>query len=199
MMEQLVFGREFFALLEQEDERLAGDVAAAGCPVCGGPLYHSDYNRKPRGALIAAGAEASVRRFSLCCGREGCRHRATPPSLRFLGRRVYVGAVVIVASIVGLVLQTAAAIRKATGVPARTVRRWRSWWQGPFLTTSVFLAVHARLLGVAVEAVPKSIMDRLCGSAEQRMQTMLSLLAPLTTCSVTDGARFLRAPGGGPE
>ena len=41
-------------------------------------------------------AEAFSRRFSLCCGRDGCRHRATPPSVRFLGGRVYVGAVVIV-------------------------------------------------------------------------------------------------------
>src|SRR5262249_57228288 len=116
-----------------------------------------DYDRKRCGGLMARGAEASVRRFSLCCGREGCRHRATPPSLRFLGRRVYVGAVVVAASIAGLVLQTASAIRKATGVPARTVRRWRSWWQGPFLTTFVFLAVRARLLGVEVEALPTSI------------------------------------------
>jgi hypothetical protein len=44
-------------------------------------------------------AESFDRRFSLCCGREGCRRRATPPSVRFLGRRVYVGAVVIVASV----------------------------------------------------------------------------------------------------
>ena len=197
MMEQFVFGREFFALLEEEDERIAEQVAAAGCAVCGGPLYRGDYDRKPRGAQIAAGAEASVRRFSLCCGREGCRHRATPPSLRFLGRRVYVGAVVIAASIVGLLQKAAGAIREATGVPARTVHRWLSWWQGPFLTTLVFVTVRARLIDVAVDALPKSILDRLCGSVEQRMQTMLGLLAPLTTGSVTDGARFLGATGGG--
>ena len=77
MVDQFMFGSEFFALLEQEDERIAGQVAAAGCAVCGGPLYRGDYDRKPCGARIVAGAEASVRRFSLCCGREGCRRRAT--------------------------------------------------------------------------------------------------------------------------
>ena len=82
-------------------------------------------------------------------------------------------------------------------MPARTVRRWLLWWQGPFLTTLVFVALRARLIDVAVDALPKSIVDRLCGSAEQRMQTMLFLLAPLTTGSVRDGARFLRAIGGG--
>ena len=34
-------------------------------------------------------------RFSFCCDRDGCRKRVTPPSVRFLGRRVYLGAVVI--------------------------------------------------------------------------------------------------------
>jgi len=81
-------------------------------------------------------------------------------------------------------------------VPARTVRRWLSWWHGPFLLTAVFVAVRARLFAVAVDALPRSLLERLSGSAEQRMQTMLVLLAPLTTGSVTDGARFLRAPGG---
>jgi hypothetical protein len=192
MVAQFTFEREFFALLEQEDARIAQQVAAEGCAQCGGPLHRSDYERKPRGARIAAGAEESVRRFSLCCGREGCRQRATPPSLRFLGRRVYVGAVVIAASLVGLVLQAAGALRKATGVPARTVRRWLCWWQGAFLRTEVFVAVRARLVEVAVTALPASIVERLAGTGEERMQTMLVLLAPLTTSSVRDGSRFLR-------
>src|SRR5271157_4368665 len=74
--------------------------------VTDGPLHRSDYDRKPRGALIAPAGEAFVRRFSLCCGREGCRKRATPPSLRFLGRRVYLGAVVLVASMLAQALGT---------------------------------------------------------------------------------------------
>jgi hypothetical protein len=192
MVEQFTFEREFFALLEQEDERIAAQVAAAGCAQCGGPLHRSDYDRKPRGALIAAGAEESVRRRSLCCGREGCRHRATQPSLRFLGRRVYVGAVVVAASIVGLLHQAAGALRKATGVPARTVRRWLWWWQGAFLSTEVFVALRARLVEVEVTALPAAILDRLGGTGQGRMQTMLVLLAPLTTGSVREGSRFLR-------
>jgi hypothetical protein len=37
-------------------------------------------------------------RFSFCCDRDGCRNRATPPSVRFLGRKVYLGAVVMLIS-----------------------------------------------------------------------------------------------------
>jgi hypothetical protein len=40
------------------------------------------------------------------------------------------------------------------GEPARTVRRWLSWWQGAFLCTEVFVAVRARLVEVALPALP---------------------------------------------
>ncbi len=193
MVEEIEVGREFFAQLEREDEAIAARVKAGGCAWCEGPLYRSDYDRKPRGAFVAGAAEEFVVRHSLCCGREGCRRRSTPPSLRFLSRRVYVGAVVIVASMVALALKAAGAIRKATGVPARTTRRWLGWWQVGFVQTEVFVAVAARLVGVSIDALPTSIVERLPGTTEQRLRTMLDLLAPITTTSVVDGARFLRA------
>ena len=130
MFDQVVLGREFFELLEQHDAAITGRVAAGGCLVCGGPLHRGDFDRKPRGGLVARAGEEFVRRFSLCCGREGCRKRATPPSLRFLGRRVYLGAVVILASIVAQALGSAGGVRAATGVPARTTDRWLAWWRG---------------------------------------------------------------------
>jgi hypothetical protein len=37
--------------------------------------------------------EDDDRRLSLCCSQ--CRRRTTPPSVRFLGRRVYLAAVVV--------------------------------------------------------------------------------------------------------
>jgi hypothetical protein len=192
MVDEIVFGREFFTLLEQIDEEMARRVAAGGCPRCEGPLHRGNYARKPRGALIAPAGEAFVVRFSLCCGREGCRKRATPPSVRFLGRRVYLGAVVIVASMVALALRAAGEIRRQTGVPVRTVRRWLGWWQGPFLDTEVFVTICARLIGVDVGQVPTSIVGRLASTATEQVQRMLEWLAPLTTGSVPDGARFLR-------
>jgi len=192
MVEDLDLRREFFLLLVRLDESVMERVAAAGCRWCEGRLHRSDYDRKPRGALIAPAGEAFVRRFSLCCGREGCRKRATPPSVRFLGRRVYLGAVVLVASIVALALRTAREIRQRTGVPARTTQRWLGWWQGPFLDTEVFVTICARLIGVDVGQVPASIVSRLADTSTERVRRMLEWLAPLTTGSVPDGARFLR-------
>jgi hypothetical protein len=105
---------------------------------------------------------------------------------------VYLGVVVIVASLVAQTIGAAQAIRKATGVPARTVRRWLSWWQGPFISTEVFLAIQARLIGVAEGDLPSSIADRLEGSLTERVRTMLDLLLPLTAGSAYDGSRLSR-------
>jgi hypothetical protein len=167
-------------------------MAAGGCPACGGPLHRGDYDRKPRGAQLAPEGEELVRRFSLCCGREGCRKRALPPSLRFLGRRVYLGVVVIVASLVAQALGTASALRRATGVPGRTARRWLSWWRGPFIGTAVFVALRARLVGVVVDELPASIVDRLAGSPTQRARALLEWLAPIPTGARSDRARSPR-------
>ena len=117
MFDQNEFAREFFVRLTAIDAAIVARVAAGDCPLCGGPLHRGDYDRKPRGGVIAVAAEAFNRRYSLCCGREGCRRRATPPSVRFLGRRVYVGAVVIVASVLAMAAVTASASRRATGSP----------------------------------------------------------------------------------
>jgi hypothetical protein len=192
MVNEIDLGSEFFELLWQLDEGMARRVAAEGCARCQGPLHRGDFRRKPRGGLIAPAGESLVVRFSLCCGREGCRKRATPPSLRFLGRRVYLGVVVIVASLVVQALDAAEASRRATGVPWRTTRRWLGWWRGPFIQTEVFVAVRARLVGVTIGELPASIVDRLQGAGREWMRPLLELLAPLTTVSVPDGSRFLR-------
>jgi len=86
------------------------------------------YERKPRGGYIAEAGEAFGLRYSLCCGREGCRKRALPPSLRFLGGRVYLEAVVLLASALAMALKTLPLASEATSVPARTLRRWHGWW-----------------------------------------------------------------------
>ncbi len=193
MFDQIELVREFFERMTAIDEAITARVAAAACPFCGGPLHRGDYARKPRGGLFAIAAETFTRRFSLCCGREGCRRRAMPPSVRFLGRRVYVGAVVVVASVVALTAVTASAIRRATGISPRTARRWLHWWRGPFLETSVFAALSARLVpALSRDELPTSMLARVPGSAETKLACLLGWLAPLTTASVRDGSRFVR-------
>jgi hypothetical protein len=187
-------GSEFFEGLVAIDTAIVERAGAERCRDCGGPLYRGDYTRKPRGGLVAQAAEAFTRRFSLCCGRDGCRHRATPPSVRFLGRRVYVGAVVIVASVVALATAIAGAAVRRTGVPARTMRRWLRWWRGPFTMTAPFVELSGRLLpAISHTALPTAILDRLEGQPTARIGKLLGWLAPITTGSWPEPARFLRS------
>jgi hypothetical protein len=182
MFDQIELGSEFFEGLMAIDLALVEEAAAGSCRFCGGRLHRGDYPRKPRGGLMGRAAESFDRRFSLCCGREGCRRRATPPSVRFLGRRVYIGAVVIVASVVALMAPLASAARRATGIAAQTTRRWLRWWRGAFTTTSVFVQIASRLLpAVSRVRLPASILERLAGPAERRVELLLGWLLPITT------------------
>jgi hypothetical protein len=206
MLHDLRLGVEFFALLAKLDGHIAELVSAAGCAHCGGPLYQANYERKPRGAAIAAEGEAFTLRHSLCCGREGCRKRALPPSLRFLGRRVYVEAVVLLASAAAQLVSALRDARAETGVPVRTLRRWSSWWRGTFPQSSTWLELRARFSPPPPDdaALPCSLLMRLGSDLEPggRASALADvcaqaarLLAPATTLSVLDGSRFVRAVG----
>lgn len=206
MLHEWVLGGEFFALLSDWDREIARCVAAAGCGHCGGPLYQANYQRKPRGAALAAGGEEFSLRHSLCCGREGCRKRALPPSLRFLGRRVYLEVVVVLASVWALVAGEVEEAVAATKVPRWTLARWGLWWRGDFARSSAWSELRARFAPPppAQAELPASLVDRLRreaaagpGAVEIVERTMLMVgrsLASATTGSVAADriARFLR-------
>lgn len=174
------------------DLQIAAAVKAAGCPACRARLDRADYPRKPRGGAIAAPAEEWTRRLSLCCSREGCRRRSTPPSVRFLGRKVYVAASTVIAPIVFDELGGAADACAATGVPPRTVRRWRSWWTTAFARSSFFSAARGLLRTPIHESkMPLSLLDSFAGDSCRRLRLFLRFVSPVTTSSVADGSRFL--------
>ena len=122
-MEKLLKDRCLFKLLEKADADLAAEAEAEGCDYCGEEkLHHGDYPRKPRG-----GPEWDKRR-SFCCAQEDCRRRKTPPSVRFLGRKVYMGVVVVLVSAMvhGLKDRRVERLRDELGVSERTLGRWRA-------------------------------------------------------------------------
>ena len=69
------------------DKDLAECARRNGCP-SGGRLHYADYPRAPRSGLGDL-PNAYRYRFSFCRDRDGCRKRVTPPSVRFLGRKVF--------------------------------------------------------------------------------------------------------------
>jgi hypothetical protein len=193
MLDPFGFGREFFVQLLKIDRGIVKLAAEKACSHCGGRLYRSDYPRKGRVGALGNVGDILDRRFSLCCGSEGCRRRATPPSVRFLGRRVYAGAVVVVASVMALAIFTAQALA-ATGIPSRTRRRWGTWWRDAFPQSAVFSGLSGRLVPApAIDQLPESIIERLIGDDCERILLLLRHLGPLTTTSCADSASFLRA------
>lgn len=135
----------------------------------------------------------------MCCGREGCRKRALPPSLRFLGRRVYLEAVVLLATVCAMISATLQEACWITDVPVRTLRRWRSWWTDTFPKLDAWIVLRAHFVPPPPDEaeLPKSVMERAAASlpdaspAFEVLELVARWLAPLTTRSVPDGSRFV--------
>jgi hypothetical protein len=180
------FDARFLAALGEIDAAYAEQVQSAGCPVCGGALDRADYPRKPRGELGEAAA-VYERRRSFCCRREGCRRRATPPSLRFLGRKVYIAVIVVVASAAARATSITGRgkARRMHGVPVRTVQRWRAWWQTVFALSVFWTGAKAFFAKpVEVASLPGSLLSRFSGDRADALEKMLRFMAPITTTSV---------------
>ena len=97
MYQAVLADAKFHEQLLVFDRDLAASARAARCWLCGGALHSASYDRKPRGCPGGLGQEYAER-FSFCCAVDGCRKRTTPPSLRFLGRKVYLATVVTLIS-----------------------------------------------------------------------------------------------------
>ena len=91
----LVQNPKFFSLLLQIDIDEAARVQSSQCS-CGAVLHTADYPRKPRSCPAEVRPDFESR-FSFCCSQ--CRKRTTSMSVRFLGRRVYLGLIVVLMSV----------------------------------------------------------------------------------------------------
>lgn len=195
MLHEVCVDAAFFKALMDLDEKIALLVSAEGCPFCNGPLHRSDYPRKPRGGLLASAGEEFLRRCSLCCGVRGCRKRCTPPSLRFLGRSVYLEVVVLLASVLRFVGNTFAEASRKSGVPVRTLHRWHAWWTSSFPTSSLWTSLRARFPSPPPDEslLPLSFLEHIPETHNAgRLVIAAHLLAPITTTSLPDSSRFLR-------
>ena len=189
MCQALLCDKRFHQLLLQFDEDLAASTRAAGCPRCGGVLHSACYRRKPRGAPRGLEPQYS-QRASFCCAVDGCRKRSTPRSLRFLGRKVYLAAMVVLISAMccGLTPKRVSRLAQAVSVPRRTLERWRYWWLQVFTRSSFWKAAAARFMpSVNSEALPASLLERFSAvDAQDRLLALLRFLSPVSTMS--DGA-----------
>ena len=149
------------------DRDLAAETRQAGCH-CGGRLHSARYRRKPAGgppipkALLEAQPDCAMQ-FSFCCDVDGCRERTLPPSTRFLGRRHFLAATVVLVSALacGVTGRRLAQLQKLYQVSRRTLERWRAWWLREFAVSDVWAVLRARFAPRVDDArLPGAILER---------------------------------------
>lgn len=176
----------FYRFLVEVDQDLACRAQRSGCRFCGGVLHSACYLRKPRG--LPAGVDpgpAFPVRFSFCCSVEGCRRRHTPPSVRFLGPKVYLGVMVALLTAMrqGPTPQSLRTLGEVFGVDRRTLGRWRVWWQTVFAESAFWRRNKARFLPpVPPTDLPGALIEQFHGeSLLTRMVRLLKFLSPWAT------------------
>ena len=108
----------FSQCLRERDYALFVKLKGKPCPLCSAPLDTANYPRKTRGM-----GDQDELRYSLCCRREGCRHRVTPPSLRFLGRKVHAAWRIV------MVIAFRETLKIDPGIARQTLARWQNFWK----------------------------------------------------------------------
>jgi len=167
------------------DHELATTAQAGGCRRCAGRLDHADYPRKPRGGPATLSA-AYEKRASFCCDEDDCRKRLTPASVRFLGRKVYLGAVVLLACVLrqGPTPWRVSRLHALLGVSPRTLARWHRWWRDDFVHTAFWRAARSRFVRPIEPAdLPRGLLERFGDAAGAQVVAALRFLSPLTTTS----------------
>ena len=182
MYHRLLRNASFWVFLFSVDEELAEAAREAGCQ-CGGPLHCANYPRKPRGGCENL-PESYRYRLSFCCGRDGCRKRTTPRSVRFLGRKVFLGAVVVLVAAMrqGPSPRRVRELTELFGADRRTIARWCTFWCQQFPQTPFWKVARGRFVRLAIADLPRALWEAFIHRADSRedWRQLLEFLSPIT-------------------
>jgi len=175
----------FYHFLFLIDQDIATEVQTGSC-LCGGVLHSARYPRKPRGMRSLLDKTYQTR-LSFCCAEEGCRRRTTPPSVRFLGRKVYLGVIVILITAMehGLIPKRRKQLIEQLDIWPQTLSRWFKWWRKIFPASRCWQSERGCFMPeVDCARFPGALLGRLTGDdLRQRLCHLLRLLLPMTTTS----------------
>lgn len=174
----------FWQFLFSVDQDLAETARQQQC-ACGGRLHRANYPRKPRGGPEAL-PQPYESRLSFCCEREGCRKRVTPPSVRFLGRKVYLAAVVVLVSAMrqGPAPRRVRELTHLFGADRRTIARWQIFWRQHVTESPFWKLARGRLPSPGqVLVLPLDLLQAFSHHVEPSEQwaKLLRFLSPITT------------------
>lgn len=194
MYHELPRGATFWLFLFSIDQDLAETARQQTCS-CGGRLHRASYPRKPRGGGDDLPPEYGYR-LSFCCDRDGCRKRVTPPSVRFLGRKVYLGVVVILVSAMrqGPSPRRVRELSQVFGADRRTIVRWQTFWREHFPQTQFWKVARGHVVPrIEVVALPLSLLDAFLRgmNLQQEWGHLLRFLSPIT---ITGGLVIAKSP-----
>lgn len=171
----------FYRFLCEVDTDLAVSVQSAGCPRCGATLHSARYPRRIQGVAMQPESTHDYRE-SFCCAREGCRRRVTPPSVRFLGRKRFLSAVVLLVSAAryGARATLVQALQRAYGISRSTLARWQRWWREAVPQTTFWVVAKTR---VAPPIDPSRIQVELVQrfEATSAMEKLIAVLQFIAT------------------
>jgi hypothetical protein len=183
------FNATFWAFLFTIDQDLAEITRRQGCR-CGGRLHRANYPRQPRGGPDPPLGTYRTR-FSFCCSRDQCRKRATPPSVRFLGRKIYLGAFIVLISAMrhGPTPRRVRQLSTLFDVDRRTIVRWEEFWREHFPQSHFWKVAGARVKLLAdVATLPLSLLNAFllrCDHCDDcdGWGRLLRFLSPITTAT----------------
>lgn len=198
MCHDFISNASFWQRLFELDQLIAEEVRAKGCPHCGDVLHGAAYPRKPRGVPLAVLGEHYQTRLSFCCQRDGCRKRCTPPSVRFMGRKVYLGVVITLISALehGLTPRRRSRLVDGLDLWPQTFYRWQRWWRAQVPVTQHWQALRARLVPSSeVATLPDTLLSQLSGNnLSERIIRFAQLMMPLSTVTCSHTLRLDQLP-----
>ena len=116
----------------------------------------------------------------------------TPPSARFLGRKVYLAAVVILVSAMqqGPAPRRVRELSRLFGADRRSIARWRVLWREHFPQTPFWKVARARFMpALEVATLPRSLLEAFLGSDDplKDWKKLFRFLSPIT---ITGGLKI---------
>lgn len=171
----------FYNSLLAFDRLIAEQVRQFGCLLCHGNLHQSHYLRKPRGVPDGTHSDYPIR-FSYCCGEEGCRKRFTPPSMRFLSRKVYSSTLIFLVFMLKSKTDELKVeelnVLLGTSLSVETVRRWRNFWVREVSQSRTWK--RAAFSHVMAQALPASLLAVFQQDFNTSLKRALQWILPLT-------------------
>lgn len=173
------------------DQKIADEFLRTGCcRHCKSKgLFRSNYRRKPRGIhkeLPEKIVNKYSFRFSFLCYK--CRRRTTPPSVMFLGRKVYVAIGILWVTLKNEqgTLPRLEVLRTLLGqcLSDITIARWLDWWQSAVWESPFWKELRGQLQGSIFRAkfltgVWEHFKNQL-SEAGSIFESILNLFSPIT-------------------